>query len=113
LFLPLLLALLCLPLAVPLLLSSGLYDWFRDLHIERQFRVVAVFCSGALLYAAAVREFCHEPLAQWSGRIAGIAGFILLLTFAWKASVLCSSVSARDHVERHFSEQQYATRDQE
>jgi len=109
LFLPLLLVSSCSLLAGLLLSSSGLYEWFADLNIDRQFKVVAVFCSGALLYAAAVREFCHEPLAQWSGRIAGLAGFILLLTFAWKASVLCSSVGARDHVERHFSEQQYAT----
>lgn len=113
LFLPLLLALLCLPLAVPLLLSSGLYEWFRDLHIQEQFRVVAVFCSASLLYAASVREFCRDALAQWSGRIAGIAGFMFLLAFAWKASILCDSTTVEDHVERHFSEQQVVTRELE
>lgn len=113
LFLPLLSALLCLPLAVPLLLSSGLYEWFRDLHIQEQFRVVAVFCSASLLYAASVREFCRDALAQWSGRIAGIAGFMFLLAFAWKASILCDSTTVEDHVERHFSEQQVVTRELE
>lgn len=111
LFLPLLLALLCLPLAVPLLLSTGLYEWFRDLRIQEQFRVVAGFCSSALVYAATVREFCREPLAQWSGRIAGAAGFMFLLAFAWKASVLCASVTEDDRVERHYSEQQIVSRE--
>jgi len=111
LFLPLLLAFLCLPLAVPLLWSSGLYDWYRDLDIERQFRVTALFCFGTLLYAAAARELCIEPLAQWSGRIAGLAGFILLLMFSWKASMLCGAVIANDRVEQHFNGQQIVTRE--
>jgi len=105
LFLPSLLALLCLPLAVPLLLSSGLYEWFRDLDIQAQFRVVAVFCSVDLLYAASAREFCRDSLAQWSGRIAGAAGICFLIAFAWKASVLCASTTINDHVERHYAEQ--------
>lgn len=113
LFLPLLLASSCSLLAGLSLSSSGLYEWFRDLHIQEQFKVVAVFCSSALLYAEAVREFCRDSISQWSGRVAGAAGVLLLMVFAWRSAMLCASTSVDDHVERHYSEQQVVTRDRE
>lgn len=102
----------CSLLAGLLLSSSGLFEWFGHLDIQSQFRVVAVFVSCALLYAAAVRELCQDRLAQWSGRIAGLAGVLFLMVFAWHSSAMCGTVQMRDHVERHYSEQQVVTRDQ-
>lgn len=108
-FLPLLLVSSCSLLAGLLLSSSGLYEWFRDLDIQTQFRAVAVFSGASLLYAAAVREFCRDSISQWSGRVAGFAGVVLLMVFAWRSAMMCASTTVEDHVERHFAEQQIVT----
>lgn len=112
-FLPSLLASACSLSVVLWLWSGGLFEWFRDLDIQTQFRAVAAFSGASLLYAAAVREFCREPISQWSGRVAGAAGVLLLMVFAWRSAMLCASTSVDDHVERHYSEQQVVTRDRE
>lgn len=112
-FLPSLLASACSLSVVLWLWSGGLFEWFRDLDIQTQFRAVAVFSGASLLYAASVREFCRDAISQWSGRVAGAAGIILLMVFAWRAAVLCASTTVHDHVDRHYSEQQVVTRERQ